>query len=263
MAAGADRKRVRLVSAVCNPDGSRRAINLQHDLDLLEREIADFGDVALVAVDPVSSYLGKTDSHKNSEVRGVLEPLSEMADRLRGAILSVTHFSKAGTNTSKKALDRFIGSIAFTGAPRAAFAVIEDAENEGRMLFLHAKNNLAAKPQGLAFRLEQSLIADGIVASRVVWDGEPVAITANEAMAADAGGTETQAAKLETIEFLQAELADGPLPAREVRSAADGAGYSWATVRRAKKSAGVVAFREGGVAEKGQWCWRLPNTETH
>ena len=62
-------------------------------------------------------------------------------------MLSVTHFSKAGANNTTKALHRFIGSIAFTGAPRAAaFAVIEDAEQEGRRLFLHAKNNLARAP---------------------------------------------------------------------------------------------------------------------
>ena len=129
MAAGADLERVHVVSAVRHTDGSRRSLNLQHDLDLLEKKIAEVGDVALVVVDPVSSYLGKTDSHKNSEVRGVLEPLSEMAERTRVAILSVTHFSKAGSNNTTRALHRFIGSIAFTGAPRAAFAVIEDAED--------------------------------------------------------------------------------------------------------------------------------------
>src|SRR6185436_6637450 len=99
--ADADLNRVHVVSAVRNNDGSRRALNLQHDLDLLERKIADIGDVALVVVDPVSSYLGKTDSHKNSEVRGVLEPLSEMAERTRVAILTVTHFSKSSANTKK------------------------------------------------------------------------------------------------------------------------------------------------------------------
>jgi putative DNA primase/helicase len=159
LAAGADLNRVHVVSAVRNNDGSRRALNLQADLNLLERKIADIGDVAVVVVDPVSSYLGKTDSNKNSEVRGVLEPLSEMAERTRVAILSVTHFSKAGANSTTKALHRFIGSIAFTGAPRAAFAVIEDAEHDGRRLFLHAKNNLARPPQGLALRWNNALSA--------------------------------------------------------------------------------------------------------
>jgi hypothetical protein len=216
LAAGADRTRVHVVSAVRNGDGSRRGLNLQFDLDLLEKEIARIGDVALVVVDPVSSYLGKADSHKNSEVRSVLEPLSEMAERMRVAILSVTHFSKTGANTTTKALHRFIGSIAFTGAPRAAFAVIEDVEHNGRRLFLHAKNNLAPPPQGLAFRLEQCIVGDGIVVSRILWDSEPVAITADAALAADASGTETRTAKAEAMEFLQAVLAGEPVPAAQV-----------------------------------------------
>ena len=114
--------------------------------------------------------MGKTDSHKNSEVRAVLEPLSEMAERARVAILSITHFSKSGASNTTKALHRFIGSIAFTGAPRAAFAVIEDAEHDGRRLFLLAKTNLTRPPQGLAFRLEQCIIGEDIVASRIWWD---------------------------------------------------------------------------------------------
>ena len=116
MAAGADLDRVHIVSAVRNYNGKgQRTFNLQTDIELLERNITEIGDVALVIVDPVSSYLGKTDSHKNSEVRGVLEPLSDMADRTRVALLSITHFNKTGANNTTKALHRFIGSIAFTG----------------------------------------------------------------------------------------------------------------------------------------------------
>ncbi len=198
IAAGADLKRVHIVSAVLPEDGKgRRSFNLQADLALLEQKIAEIGDVVLVIIDPISSYMGKADGHKNTDVRGVLEPLSEMAARLNVAILSITHFSK-----SAKALHRFIGSIAFVGAPRAAFAVIEDTENEGRILFLHAKNNMAPKPQGLAYRLVQTFVDDeveqSIVASFVVWDEKPVAVSADEALRAnDDGGDRTAAAEAE------------------------------------------------------------------
>jgi putative DNA primase/helicase len=253
--AGADRNRVHVISAVRSSDGSRKSFNLQNDLYLLEREIARIGDVALVVVDPVSSYLGKTDSHKNSEVRGVLEPLSEMAERMRVAILSITHFSKSGANNTPKALHRFIGSIAFTGAPRAAFAVIEDAEHDGRRLFLHAKNNLAPVPQGLAFRLEQCLINESLVASRVLWDGEPVAITANEALAADATGDEMRTAKADAIEFLRAVLASGPVPAAEVNRMAREHGLTSKVVRSARESLGVTIERDGfGPGSKSLWA---------
>jgi putative DNA primase/helicase len=192
IAAGADLKRVHIVSVVLQEGGKgRRTFNLQADLLLLEKKIGEIGDVALVIIDPISSYMGKTDSHKNSEVRGALEPASEMADRLKVAILSITHFSKSGSGNNSKALHRFIGSIAFVGAPRAAFAVIQDTDNEGRILLLHAKNNMAVKPQGLAYRLVQRIVGEtgqGVVASYVIWDNEPVVISADEALRATDGG---------------------------------------------------------------------------
>jgi hypothetical protein len=249
---------VQIVPGVRNQDGGRRTLNLQHDLELLERKIAELGNVALVVVDPVSSYLGKTDSHKNSEVRGVLEPLSEMAERTRVAILSVTHFSKAGANSATKALHRIIGSVAFTGAPRAAFAVIEDAEHEGRRLFLHAKNNFAPAPQGLAFRLEQCLIPGDIVASRVVWDHEPVKITANEALAADAAGDETRTAKAEAIELLKDIMTNGSMPAAEVHRIGREHGLTRKVIRSAREALGVIIQRDGfGPGSKS--IWSLPD----
>jgi putative DNA primase/helicase len=84
-------------------------------------------------------------------------------------------------------LHRFLGSIGFVGAPRAAFATFEDPDEPERRLFLHAKNNLAPPPPGLAYRLEQTVIGtNDIVASRVKWEPNHVATTANEALAADA-----------------------------------------------------------------------------
>src|SRR5262249_24808507 len=188
-----------------------RTFNLQADLALLEKKIREIGDVALVIIDPISSYMGKTDSHKNSEVRGALEPLSEMADRLKVAVLSITHFSKAGSGNTNKALHRFIGSIALVGAPRAAFAAIEDADNEGRILFLHAKNNMAPKPQGLAYRLLQTIVCDNIVASYVHWEHTPVTISADKALgAAESAGSRTTKAR--ATDFLRASVRKSEAP---------------------------------------------------
>ena len=256
MRAEADLGRVHIVTSVMEDCRTRRSFNLQADLVLLEEKIKELGDVALVIIDPISSYLGKTESHKNSEVRGVLEPLTEMAERMRVAVLSITHFSKGGANSSGKALHRFIGSIAFVGAPRMAFAVIEDAENTDRRLVLSAKNNLAAPPSGLAYRLKQTIVGDegkAIVASCVDWEPEHVTITANEAMAADTAGISRPCEEAEA--FLRELLDDGPVPARQVKADADAAGLSWTTVKRAKARLGVKANKAGMDAG---WEWELP-----
>ncbi len=252
-AAKADLGSIHTISAVKKTHDSSRSFNLEQDIELLERKIKELGDVALVQIDPISSYLGKTNSHNNSEIRGVLEPLSAMADRTGVAILSVTHFSKSGAAIGSKPIHRFIGSIAFVGAPRMAFALVEDPEdgNRERRLLLGVKNNLAPEPQGLACKVRQTIVGDDIVTSRIDWEPEPVDITAKDALAAeaDSGGLPRQEAEA----FLRELLADGPKTAKQVEREAEDAGIAWRTVRRAKERVGVRTRRE--QAEDGQWRW--------
>ena len=90
--------------------------------------------------------------------------------------------------------------------------------------------------------------------SCVEWDAEPVAMTADEAMA-PAADPEERSELDEAKKFLRGLLADGPISSRQVRSDADGAGYSWATIRRAQKAEGIEAIKDG---MKGPWVWNLP-----
>jgi hypothetical protein len=110
--------------------------------------------------------------------------------------------------------------------------------------------------------LEQCLVGkDDIVASRIVWDAEPVAITANEALAADAAGASAQTAIEGAADWLRAVLADGPMSATEVGSQAEAAGIAQATVRRAKKKVGVIVQRiSEGAGGAGRWVWALPES---
>jgi putative DNA primase/helicase len=264
IAAGADCERVRLVTAV--RDQRRRTFDLGTDLALLEKEIARVDDVRLIVVDPISSYLGaKIDSHVNAAVRGVLEPVSELASRLGIAIVAITHPPK-GTGTT--AINRFIGSIAFVAAARAAFMVTRDADDDTRRLFLPVKNNLASLGKGLAFRLEQRIVGEpdkGIVASSVVWDRESVTVTADQALqAADAAGGAGRTERAEAEQFLRDTLAAGPMAAADVKREAIAAGLSWATVRRAQNRLGIRPARHAesgdGLGGRGHWYWSLPAT---
>jgi putative DNA primase/helicase len=261
-AAEADVRRIHLISAVRQHDGKgRRTFNLQADLTLLEKEIERIGDVRLVIIDPVSSYLGKTDSHKNAEVRGTLEPLGDMASRLRVAVVSITHFSKGA---GQSAVNSFIGSIAFVAAARAAFIVTRDPDGDdpARRLFVQAKNNLAADSGGLAFRVEQRIISDDIVASFIAWEGEKITQTADEILAANRQASEKPEC-LEAEEFLRDLLSAGARPATEVQAEAKGAGIAWRTLRRAQKALGIKPHRRAesgdGLGKSGRWYWALPN----
>jgi hypothetical protein len=88
-----------------------------------------------------------------------------------------------------------------------------------------------------------------------MWDSDPVTMTANEALAAEAGTSDQKSARCEAEEFLRDLLVSGPIPQREVKAAAEGAGVTWATVRRAKERLSVKAHKAG---MDGGWLWSLP-----
>jgi RecA-family ATPase len=269
-AAGGDPSRITVIRAVeTKADGgvTRASFNLAADLALLEQEIKRCGDVRLVVIDPVSSYMGKVDSHKNADVRGVLEPIGEMAERLRVAVLAITHLNKG----DGKAINRFIGSIAFIAAARAAFTVVKDPDDETgtRRLFLQVKNNIAASQPGLALRLEQREIAPGIIGSSVAWDDSaPVTMTADQAL--NSGGQKAeQTAKDDAVEFLRELLADGAIDVLDIEAEAR-ASAMLAENRRLKESkpfrdaakALRVVRKRAGFGPGARMSWALPDAPT-
>jgi putative DNA primase/helicase len=256
-AAGATLERVYIVASATKPDGTgRKTFSLKTDVELLEAKAKEIGDVRLIVIDPISAYMGGSDGNGNVETREVLEPLAEMANRLHIAVVAVTHLNKGGGGGSQNALNRFAGSIAFIAAARAAFAVIEDPEQEGRRLLLQVKNNLGPACKGLAFRMEQRLISDGIVSSNVTFDGEHVSQSVDEALTAseNRGGDGSQTSGKEDVaEFLSEVLAAGPVDVLEVERQARLAGLLGDTkrirenksFRAARKHLGVLSTRDG------------------
>jgi RecA-family ATPase len=259
MAAGADRSKIHIVSAVHKEDEKgRRTFNLQLDLPKLEKKITELNDVLLVEIDPITSYLGKVDSHKNAELRSVLEPLSEMAARLGVTMIGNTHLSKAAGGSANS---RFIGSVAFVNHARAAFIVTADPEDSGRRLFIPSKTNLGRSREGLAYRIADTMIIGGdgkpIWAPYVKWEQSTVTMTADEAVAATDGGAEGRSAKEEAKDLLRELLSNGPVAAKEIQTAVKAHMISVATLRRAKSSLGVKVTRDG-FGPGSTVIWTLP-----
>jgi len=203
----------------------------------------------------VSSYLGQVDSHKNSDVRAVLEPLGEMAARLRVAIICNNHFSKGGGSANS----RVIGSVAFVNQARAAFIVTPDGDDETRMLLIPSKTNIAPIGHGLAYRIEGCQIPfDGseIPTSRIMYESTPISISADQALAAVNGGGENKLEKSEAIEFIQGALSDGPASAKDIKREAADAGISSKQLRRARETLGIKPQKAGF---DGGWVWKMPS----
>ncbi len=116
VAAGADLKRVFILKYIKTDPKTQRQFLLADDLEQLEKQVAQIGNVGLITIDPITAYMGgKIDSHKSTEVRSQLGPLKDFAERVNVAVSAITHPPK---NASAKAIDHFIGSQAFVAAAR-------------------------------------------------------------------------------------------------------------------------------------------------
>jgi putative DNA primase/helicase len=249
--AGADMSLVFLMRMAGDP-GDKLTFSLAQDLPLLATAIEKLGRVTLIAIDPITAYLGdRIDTHQTAAVRAVLEPLDAFAAQHRCAIFGVTHPPKA---VQSKAINAFTGSLAFVAASRTAFVAIEEPETDRRLL-LAVKSNIGPTAAGIGYRLEPAKTAKGIEAIRVKWDTEPVNFTANEALNAAAEAARGGGQKREAEAFLAAYLEAQPMPTDKVQAAARANGISERTLDRAKKSLRVVAEKAG---YQGVWTWRLP-----
>jgi putative DNA primase/helicase len=266
--AGADLDRIRIISGVKEQSnrgvGIERSFSLQIDLPLLERELRGVGDVRLLIIDPITSYLGRVDSHKNAEIRSVLEPVAQMAARHGAAVIGITHFSKGGGTS---AINRFIGSIGFIAAARAAFVVTTDPDSDdrARRLFIPVKNNLAPLGDGLSFRIEQCLLDNGVLACRIEWGSDTVTRTADEILQVTAAEADNPQSEAENL--LRDILSSGEISIEDVEAEIRAAGLLGAgqrlghnkTLRKARESLGVISRREG-FGPGAKYYLRLPGS---
>jgi hypothetical protein len=232
-----------VLTAVTEQD-RERGFSLIRDVRILEDVLAATR-APLTIIDPLSAYLGKTDSFKDADVRGVLAPLTALAERSHTAIVGIMHLTK---DSKRRALYRAQGSIAFVASARSVFTVVKDKNRQERRLFLPVKLNIAAPPPGLVFS------PSGL---GLRWEPTPLGeIDVDEALR-DRRDTHEDQGTQEAAAFLCSVLADGPLPSKEVIRQAREAGISARTLERATREATVVSRRRGGVADKGQWVWEL------
>jgi putative DNA primase/helicase len=217
-------------------------------------QIRKHGDIRAIILDPVTSYLGKVDSHKNADVRAVLDPLGEMAARMRVAVICNNHFSKSGGSANS----RIVGSVAFVNQARSAFIVSLDENDKTRKLLIPSKMNLGPDQNGLACRIEGCLVAHNgieIATSRIMYETAPVTVSADQALAALDGHGESRSGKAEAIDFLTDLLSGGPISVKDIKRKSADDGISWASIHQAQKTPGIKPARDGfGTDGKSMWA---------
>jgi 5S rRNA maturation endonuclease (ribonuclease M5) len=244
-ALGGDPARLFALKGVRSETGDEFFDVMQH-LPALETMIEDVGDVRLVLVDPLTAFLGSTDQHKNGEVRVALARFNALAEKHGCAVLGISHLSK---DTTKQAIHRTLGSVAFSAAARAVWLVAQDKDDDRRRLFVPIKMNIGQPAKSLAFRIEDM---------RVSWDDGQFEYDADEVLAANPH--EDAKALTDACEWLQGLLADGRVVSKEIRKLARQEQISGSTLKRAKAKLRVQAIHDG-MGTGSFWYWRLPREQ--
>jgi hypothetical protein len=216
------------------------------DVASIEAAILATGSRLLI-IDPVSSYLGAADSHKDSEVRGVLTPLVTMAERHQCAVLGVMHLTKDG---GKAAIYRASGSVAFVAQARVGLMVTSDPGTPDRRVLAVSKINIEKVPSSLAYTLTNGCLE---------WDATPLAdFDLNHALAASsssAGRDKTEQTDAEqVIQELLADESIWPLSAKDALGAGSANGINERTMQRAAGRLKITIKRMGfGPGSKILW----------
>jgi hypothetical protein len=248
-ALGADVRRIHhlaVLRAIAGDAERERAIGLS-DTTAIERAIGDV-NARLLIIDPISAYLGDTDSHRDAEVRGLLAPLAAVAERTGAAVLGVMHLTKGG---QRPAIYRAAGSIAFSAAARIVLAVAADPDDDTRRILAPIKSNLSIPPAALAYTL-----ADG----RLTWDADPVlGVDVNALLAGPPVGRdrEEQTDAEAVIRDLLDEENAWPMAAKDAIAAGQAHGIPDRTMRWTAKRLGIRIARSGFGAA-GRWLWHRP-----
>jgi putative DNA primase/helicase len=255
-AAGANTKRIVALKAVqrsCDDVVYETMFSLATDMLQLRQAVEKVDDCRLIVIDPISAYLGGTDSHKDAQVRGVLAPLSELASDLGVAVITVAHLNKSNGG---KAIYRTGGSIAFVAAVRSAFVVVKDLKDPNRRLVLPTKNNLAPSDiGGLAYTVESATVpVEGgeVSAPLVMIEPDPVVGCADDYMVEPNVEEDDQD---DATEWLKDTLSDGAVGSTELFRMASLQGFNKNIIRRAYNRLGGKPKKSGF---DGGWNWELP-----
>lgn len=248
---GGDKAQVFVIRGI-QETNSYRGFNLAKDVLELEELIKRENKVRLIIIDPVSAYLGfgrDIDSHKDKDVRGVLTPLANLAEKYGITIIGVLHLNKS---QDLGAIHRVSGSMAFVATARAVWVIAKekrDGDDPALRYFVPAKTNHSINPEGLVFK---------IVEGRIVFQaGKRLPSIAD--LLSSKVASKTERPRDFAKQFLLEILKDGPVDSSEVLNQAEEKGIAQATLYNAKKELRIESIKIGGDPPK--WIWELPPGE--
>jgi putative DNA primase/helicase len=242
IAAGADRSRVSFASRQAYADLGN---------DGLKQLIRSRG-TRLIIMSPLVSFLtGLTDINGELGVRDVLERLQATIDHTGCAALGLAHTSK---KADLRAIERLLGSVAFTNFGRSVLLVSRDKEDPDWFRLVHGKHNLSTKAHDLLYRPKHVGEDPRDQFVRLEWrvpdhDVDPDALFDRERSKGNG--------KLPARDWLISYLGErGRVLASEVLKAGEKAGYSRDAVSKAEYRESRIDHDKEGFPAQVWWFLR-------
>jgi len=270
LAAGGDRAKLFLSNAIVKTeysDGDKttssiRGLVYDKHIHLLEKHVSE-NNISLLVLDTLNSFIGDRSGNSDSDVRGVLSLLNQMAEKYDVAILGINHFNK---NSAAPNADRVTGSRAWSAAPRMIWEICRpepgNPESDDpllRYMLLFKSNVTAQENRGLKFHICPTYVRDdqndtSVEIVSVEWLPEAIQETSDQyhyqLSSKAAPKTEDAASDLYNL------LKDGPRESIEVEGMMKDIGHTHYVIHQAKKKLGAVSKKKGFGKESVNY-WEL------
>ena len=224
------------------------------DISLIEKSIDEMESktgrrVGMVVADPVGNFYGKADSYKDTEVRRLLMPMKQIAEKREIAFVLVGHHGKTQHAHSQNLA---LGSVGQGGIARSHCQIYIDKDDKELRYFAPSKVNDATEYKSVSYRIVKPL-------------GEVQIVSANIDKQADdfmreerQGQNGRPPQELESaVGWLQQFLLTGKKSSTEIFEVAkESEGISKNTLNRAKEKLGIKPYQSDG-----KWWWELPNND--
>ena len=219
----------------------------------IEEALTRAGDCKLVIFEPQPLGFASRGAELDEASVTLLQSLADLAARRQVAVLAVVGLRHDFTAPVSK---RQLGALASCDAAMSVWALLRDEASPALRYLVAARSPEADDQTALAFRIRQDRSCASRTAARVEWRAKALA-TADGASRAYGGAADSRrAVRIDAMRWLKSLLREGGMPVTEFEREARDAGYSWATVRRARQELPVRAEREY-IGCNGHWFWKM------
>ncbi len=233
-------------------------LNVKRDLPIVAKVVAENPDIAVLVLDPLTSYLGGANLNKDEEIRPLMDKLIAVGQRTGLTILVLVHSSK---RSDVDAMEKVMGANSITGGARTVWTFAQDTDDESLYRMVNAKGNVLRKKGGFEYHIadaEVEIDGEKSIYPKIQW-GKETDMNANDMLTAErqkARGSNEDAKLNIAIAVLRTSV---PGYARDVFEKAKQEGFEGDAgerlVYRAKEKLGVKTDTSRG---KGKAYWYFP-----